>query len=182
MYSWPATYSWILHQNWLLTKAVHARLKSLSVQSDGQAIFVVLPWRQADQVPVSQKRIALWGAAGLRTREVLTEALQPHLGEHRRTRSSTAGHTYLCGLAESGPRSWTAKMYLSCLLLFWEFTFAVCFTRSWFQLQHYYCRPLFHSLFFFFIYILLCSAALVKILLLQWSILVNSWINAWRHE
>lgn len=114
VYSWPNTYSWILHENWLLTKAVHASLKSTSAQPDGQAIFVALPWRQADQAPVAQKRMALWGAAGLRAREVLTEALQPHLSEHWRTCSSTAGHTYLCGLADSGPRSWTAKMYFSC--------------------------------------------------------------------
>lgn len=72
------------------------------MQSDGQVIFLVFPWRQPDQLPATQKKMYPWGTAGLRTWEVTAEVLQPHLSEHtfsKDTLQYSLAHLFLLGLA-----------------------------------------------------------------------------------
>lgn len=120
VHSWPATYSWIPHQNWLLTKTAHARLKSTSVQS-WWAIFVVVPWRQADQVYPAEN-----GSLGCCRAESQGGAHRIPPASPGRALKDTLQHSWTHLFVWPGwiwPKVMNSKNVSFCLLLFWEFTF-----------------------------------------------------------
>lgn len=187
-YSWSATCSLLLNQKLLLTKTVYTRFKSTCNADLRQALFLVFLWREPGQLPATQKKMYTWGAAGLRTWEVIAEVLQPCLSEHafsKDTLQYSLAHLYLLGLAYPDPRSCNSKNvpFMQCAFVSVCLLCVLCMllVAVATQLFSYSSQTTVAQSEFGFITALHCIM-LATILPLQSSILFHSARNVWRYE